>query len=307
MMRLGPGLICRLASYCLGHAFFCPAMAIAAIGVVVVFQFPDGTAHAQSNQPAEELTSAEQTARRQQRAAQLQTMREFAQAVRISRPGDGSQAEAQMIAQPLFRFNDNARNFADGTIWAWGRSGRPAAVMTVASSKTPRGIDWTREMTSLSTGPLVATLAPRLRWTPQASGIRPKPLPQSPSPANTQSKRLLQMKQLARRFSAFEVWNGDRFELRILPQPIHRYADAEAGILDGSIFVITYGLNPEILLLVELRRSDGRQPTWQHASARISFAELHVLYDGREVWTEPQWGGAVNARYWMANSTRNEE
>lgn len=72
--------------------------------------------------------------------------------------------------------------------------------------------------------------------------------------------------------------------------------------------MITYGLNPEILLLVELRRTDDRQPTWQHASARISFAELHVLYDRREVWTKPQLGGTrVNGPYWMASLTRSEE
>ena len=84
------------------------------------------------------------------------------------------------------------------------------------------------------------------------------------------------MKELARRFKAFEFFQPrgsdslERYELRLLPQPIHRYADASAGLLDGALFVIAYGTNPEVVLVIEANGKEKTQPVWTFALARIA-------------------------------------
>jgi hypothetical protein len=61
------------------------------------------------------------------------------------------------------------------------------------------------------------------------------------------------MKELVRQLKAYEFFKPanhpsiERYELRVLPQPVHRYADANSGLLDGGMFIISYGLNPELI------------------------------------------------------------
>ena len=83
------------------------------------------------------------------------------------------------------------------------------------------------------------------------------------------------MKELARQIKAHENSRPgkkaavERYELRVLPQPVHRYADAKSGLIDGGMFLIAYGLNPELVLLVEARREGSSEPAWQCGFARI--------------------------------------
>ena len=74
------------------------------------------------------------------------------------------------------------------------------------------------------------------------------------------------MKELVRQIKAFEFFApGDsptprRYELRVLPQPVHRYANPDSGLIDGAMFLISYGLNPELVLLVEANRKEEGSP-----------------------------------------------
>jgi hypothetical protein len=114
------------------------------------------------------------------------------------------------------------------------------------------------------------------------------------------------MKELVRQIKAFEFFKPDdqpsieRYELRILPQPVHRYADERSGLIDGAIFIISYGQNPELVLLVEARREGSKAPVWSFGVARISIAEVHVEFQGKEIWSHP--GGysrGPDDTYWM--------
>src|SRR5579872_3103181 len=60
------------------------------------------------------------------REAQLAAMRKIAEGIKVATINDGPDV-AEMIAAPLFRFNDPARDFSDGSIWGYGKKGRPAA------------------------------------------------------------------------------------------------------------------------------------------------------------------------------------
>ena len=97
------------------------------------------------------------------------------------------------------------------------------------------------------------------------------------------------MRELARRFRAdedFEPQPGERperYELRLLPQPVARYEDPASGVVDGGLFLLVYGQNPEIALVIEAgARGDLAAGLGLPASSAISAARSHVHLDGRE-------------------------
>ncbi len=94
------------------------------------------------------------------------------------------------------------------------------------------------------------------------------------------------MKELADRFTAHQFWdpNNQRSELRLLPQPAHRYQDSAAGLLDGALFLFCHSTNAELILLIEAARQNDAEPAWRYALARLGHAKFHALLDGREVW-----------------------
>jgi hypothetical protein len=246
-------------------------------------------------------------------ADRMRVMRAMADAITIKEERGGTEMKLKRLDDPVYRYNDPARQFSDGSIWAWGESGRPAALFTLAKQRTGSGnLQWVCEMTSLAPGPLSAEIGEDLQWKPVEPGVVMRPIPQAPAPLDTEPKRLRQMRELARKFRAVEYFapgnstTEERYELRTLPQPIHRYSDPASGLIDGSAFAIAYGLNPEIILLIEARKDKDKgkdkdaAPTWSYGMARVSIARLHVDYDGQTLWEhvggfskgphEPYWG-----------------
>ena len=124
-------------------------------------------------------------------------------------------------------------------------------------------------------------------WSP-AEGLKLSPIPEAPQPADSAAGRLVQMRQLARKFTAHMEADGT-WELRLLTQPLHRYGrgdrEAMAVVVDGALFayVWTRGTDPELLLMLECRRDDDRL-AWHYAPVRFSNRELWLKRDGAEVW-----------------------
>ena len=77
----------------------------------------------------------------------------------------------------------------------------------------------------------------------------------------------------------------ERYELRVLPQPVYRYAVEGSGLIDGGMFIISYGLNPEAVMLVEAHREGSSMPAWHYGFARIAIAEIHVAFEDKEIWS----------------------
>src|SRR5262249_39772019 len=69
--------------------------------------------------------------------------------------------------------------------------------------------------------------------------------------------------------------------------PVYRYADPEAGLLDGGLFLFSYGMNPKVVLLLELRREGDAAPAWQYGLARLAATDLTVRLGERAVWEQP--------------------
>jgi hypothetical protein len=56
-----------------------------------------------------------------------------------------------LLAEPIFRYDDKARNIQDSTIWAWGASGRPSAVLKLeVNPARPTDRHWLYSIVSLS-------------------------------------------------------------------------------------------------------------------------------------------------------------
>lgn len=251
---------------------------------------------------------SDDAAKKEQAGERLREMQQRVRAIQTYRLGPETRKPVELIEEPLFRFNDAARDFPDGTLWAWGRTGRPAALLCLALYTPAKGAEgYVYEFISLSAGLVLAEGSEGGTWSPQKPGLSFQAFPDSPSPADTEAGRLRQLKELARRFTAFEFLGSDhqRYELRLLQQPVRRYADPDSGVLDGALFLFAYGTNPEVAVVIESQREGSSAPVWRYGLARIASAELIVHVNDREVWheaelktpwtlmKEPYWGFGV--------------
>jgi hypothetical protein len=166
-------------------------------------------------------------------------------------------------------------------VWRLGDAGRPQALVTLeywlrAETNEPRLM---LEFVSFTTDKfeLKSEKDPTV-W--RADGTAPEfaALPGAPRPATSEKLRLIQLRNLARRFTASEKHLGEFASLRLLPQPIDRYDDAKHGILDGAAFVFAYGTNPEVAMLIECEKDN-----WRYALMRMSWAETIIKLDDQEV------------------------
>jgi hypothetical protein len=243
------------------------------------------------------------------RAERLQEMKRLVTAFRIASVAGAESFPMTLMPAPLLRWNDPSRQFHDGALWAWaGGGGRPLAVVSVGVVPHAQyGEVYNFEFTSTVSGqvtadaggkfvPLPSPFNPAigrdLHWAPRGPGVQFQELPDAPGPADSEAGRPRQMRDLAGRFAAWQFNKPparERYELRLLPRPIYRYADAASGLLDGAIFVFAFGTDPEVMLLLEARRQGQRegQASWQYALARLSRAEPAVSLDRREVWRLP--------------------
>jgi len=81
-------------------------------------------------------------------------------------------------------------------------------------------------------------------------------LPDAPPPADSAAQRQIQIKQLVRDFTAHVNVRGDRWELRLLPQPLYKYDGPDPDVLSGAVFTfVGFITDPEIILLLEARRT----------------------------------------------------
>jgi hypothetical protein len=222
-----------------------------------------------------------------------------------------SDEEVQLQTRPLLTFGDSARANKNGTLWAFGISGRPLAILELyqggeTDSRWFHAVTLTSESLVTMKTPLAAV------WKPTALQIKPVAFAGADAPLDRDQRRSRQLKELARKFTAHEFWDPDnsRFELRLLEQPVHRYKDPEAGIHDGAVFILAHGTNPEVVLLIEALGKTPDEARWHYALARLGSAELHVELDGKETWKQGRTPGVVGRPadpYWLFFSPRETQ
>lgn len=247
--------------------------------VVLTVAYVPGIAWPQDGQP--ELTP-------EQRAAHLARMRTIAQSIKIHERSGDVHVPVDLAIEPVLRYTDHTRKQHDSTIWIWGTKGRPSAIMALEYyPNRPDDSQWLFEIVSLSVGRISAEHDKELHWTSRQAGLRFRPLPNSPSPAETATARLTQMKQLQSRFGGSErTATEGRIELRPMARPLYRYRDDASRTVDGAIFAFANGTNPEIACILEARANDTSASSWEYALIQMTGAEVYVELDGQEIWSQ---------------------
>jgi hypothetical protein len=220
-------------------------------------------------------------------SARLKLMEQEVAEFAVKAPG-AAPASIRFAAKPLLRYSDPTRGLTEGnvlmdaTVWRLGEQGRPRALVTqeIYRVSATEGVlsfeflSWSPEPFSMQ-----HRHEPDIQWEATDSALKLAPMPGAPLPAATAPARLLQLRQLAKRFTVREtLLNGDHVECRLMPQPIDRYQAPDQSLVDGALFTFANGTNPEVGVVFE---SDGKQ--WTYGVVRLTAAEASVLLDDREV------------------------
>jgi hypothetical protein len=184
-------------------------------------------------------------------------------------------------AKPLLTYSNPIRGDVLGNVFVWTHLGRPEMIGAIFDFRSEDKFD--SEFHSLSQHAVVATRDGRPFWNPERPGIEFRPVPSAPQPADSASARARQMRELIRGFSVDrdhpEQGQGP---LRMLTQPIFRYASPETEGIEGAIFVFVEGTDPEAFVLLEATGKEN--PVWQFAFARMNIVEFRGSYQGQVVW-----------------------
>jgi hypothetical protein len=202
------------------------------------------------------------------------------------------QSALAVASKPLLRYSDPTRGgvgvknkpvanvLVDAGVWRLGTGGRPTALVTAEIYQAPNGsrvlsfefLSLTEKKFSLK------HKTEDVRWDATASGLSLADMPKAQKPSATAAARLTEMRQLMRRFVAKELYNKEWIECRLIAQPIDRYQSEADKIVDGAIFALANGTNPEFAIVLE---TDGTR--WQYGVLRLSSAESIITLDGEKI------------------------
>lgn len=197
------------------------------------------------------------------------------------------ETKAELREKPIYIWTNPTRGGGQhGAVLVWTHRGRPVVVGSIFSHPEEGKRMLCHEFHSLAAGELRPEHPQAERWEPKAS-VKLARLSAKGAPDSSPSKRLLQMKTLAREFTAHSVdYNQERWQLRLLTQPLYRYEEPQDDVLDGALFafVTSAGTDPEVILALEARKlADG--PAWFYRAIRFSDSSLYVQHGGKEVWS----------------------
>jgi hypothetical protein len=268
------------------------ARAVSMRGLVVVGCVAAGSRLVAQDDPGTEESLA---------AERLEAMRAQIQSIAVfERDGDDA-IQAELRPEPVFRYSDNVRQFADASAWLWRVAGRPVAFCKLERIVGAEVEGWQYCFVSLSDRLTTAHWSDRFEWRARKPGLTWSPVPQARPARASESGRLSQMRQMARRFEA-TILNPamERSEkMRLLSTPLARYAAEAQGVTDGALFgLASQGTNPDALLLIELVQRDGGDQ-WRYALAGATGDAVEVRLGGTLVWSHPYTGVPGDYENWM--------
>lgn len=203
-------------------------------------------------------------------------------------PADKPSSTFILKPEPVLRFSNPEREVGttDGALFLWLDGSRPVAALCMGIRR-PGGAVF-REHTSFTQSPLSCEKTSGIAWSPKSNGFADRAFPDAPPPGRDPAPRLQQMRTLARRFSGTCSKGDQHSELRLLTQPLYRFADEPAGILDGGLFALALGNDAEALILLQAQTRPAKAPAWQFSLARLTFQSLRLELDGHEIWSVPR-------------------
>lgn len=186
--------------------------------------------------------------------------------------------------QPIMNWSNPTYQDQRGAIYVWLHDGRPQVIGCCFLNRPDGRESRIHELHSLASGPLQASYSDRMVWRPRPS-FAVESVPGTRPPVASPQGRLVQMRQIARRFSGqMSRDDGDRTELRLISRPVYTYQPKTDACTDGAIFALAAeGTDPDAFLVVENRNVEGK-PTWVYGLARFHFNALTAQLDGQDVW-----------------------
>jgi hypothetical protein len=220
---------------------------------------------------------------KQQIEAALKITREGAAKYRFT-IGQTPPEQVKLHAEPVLRWSNPAAGEIHGNVFLWTIHSRPVVVGSLYQWFSPH-THLSHEFQSLSEDNVSAEYEEKDVWTTSEPGLKFQGLPDAPPPAASAAQRLLQMKKLSKSFTATKTErDGNQSELRLLTQPVYRYAAEQEGLIDGALFTFVQGTDPEVFLLLEARKQEGKA-VWQFAATRMNSVKFELRYHDREVWS----------------------
>jgi hypothetical protein len=187
-------------------------------------------------------------------------------------------AKAVLVERPLLRFSNPTAGSIFGEVFLWTAEERPIAIASIYRWYHPLK-DSTVEIVTVTDRQVTAREGERVLWQAPAGGVSFRNLTTAPVPAATAITRLGQMRTLAREFIAelSDQRSGERVvrELRLLNQPVHRYANPTTGLVDGALFAFVETTDPEAWLLLEAVKS-GEATAWRYSLARMNADVIKI-------------------------------
>ncbi|MBI3463409.1 MAG: hypothetical protein HY000_10170 [Planctomycetes bacterium] len=105
------------------------------------------------------------------------------------------------------------------------------------------------------------------------------------------------MRAIARRFApaSHDPRTDQAEQLRLLTQPLYRFAADASGVIDGALFAYVVSNDPELLLLLEAVRDRATGITgWQFSLARMSSRKQVVRVEDKQIWEVPNFSRDPN-------------
>ena len=237
-----------------------------------------------ADEPAGDTGTAE-------RQALLKEMRSAVAGMKVVEKAGEQLPPAKLVDEPIFRYSDEQRSIRDATMWVWTVDGRPVSTMKLERYSLPNPARrWVFNIGSVSPNLLTVTWPFDREFTSKKPGLTFQPLSDGPRLPETKSARLIQLKQLARRFTATMTGgaaDNAKTEMRLLPTPLFRYASPSADIVDGALFGLSAtGTNPDAIIAVQWR-GKGESAHWEYGITGMTNGGLEVRLDDKPVWSQP--------------------
>lgn len=197
--------------------------------------------------------------------------------------------DLELDRTPILRWtNPLEEGSIHGVVYVWRQKGRPVVVGQLFSYLNGKGGRvYCHAMHSLARdGETVTGLRDgTVFWTPDSPGVEMHDVPDAPPPAVNRRLRLVQMKAISRRFSAFteEAARGKRV-LRLLPTPLDRHPEPAPDDVDSAMFSFVVGNDQEVMLLVETGKSSTGTSVWKYGLCRSTRSTCVAMLDERETW-----------------------
>jgi hypothetical protein len=203
-----------------------------------------------------------------------------------------SKNRLKVSAKPIMSYSHPAAmRGTHGAFFVWTHRGRPELVGSIWSDEIPGAMRTVmHEFHSLALEPLAPVRIGNYTWAPP--GIELKPIEGAPAPKGSAPLRLAQMRALADEFTGYSTPHGEELRLRTLRQPLYRYESELSEVLDGALFGLFKDWDPEMMLLIEARKS-GEGMQWHFAVGRFNWTPVRLTYKEKDVWQ----GGQTPSSY----------